>query len=125
MEALLKYSKPADYFEEALPLGNGQLGAMVYGKTQLERISINHDTLWSGKPGDTFVEGAYESNEKAKKLGIKTGMTIWEAKNLCPELITVEANMDNYLKKICLFLCLNLVQNPSKIGLYTICSVAL
>ena len=41
MEALLKYSKPADYFEEALPLGNGQLGAMVYGKTQLERISIN------------------------------------------------------------------------------------
>lgn len=68
MEALLKYSKPAQYFEEALPLGNGQLGAMVYGKTDIERISINHDTLWSGKPGDTYVEGAYESNEKAKKL---------------------------------------------------------
>ena len=68
MEALLKYSKPAEYFEEALPLGNGQLGAMVYGKTQIERISLNHDTLWSGGPGDTYVEGAYESNEKAKKL---------------------------------------------------------
>ncbi len=37
-------------------------------------------------------------NEKAKKLGVKTGMTIWEAKNLCPELITVEANMDTYLE---------------------------
>ena len=68
MEALLKYSKPACYFEEALPLGNGQLGAMVYGKTQLERISINHDTLWSGKPGDTYVDGAYEANERAKAL---------------------------------------------------------
>ena len=68
MEALLKYSKPAKHFEEALPLGNGQLGAMVYGDTQNERISINHDTLWSGKPGDVFVEGAYESNERAKAL---------------------------------------------------------
>lgn len=68
MEALLKYSRPAKHFEEALPLGNGQLGAMVYGDTQNERISINHDTLWSGKPGDTFVEGAYESNERAKAL---------------------------------------------------------
>ncbi len=68
MESLLKYSKPAEYFEEALPLGNGQLGAMVYGNTQRERISINHDTLWSGKPGDEFVNGAYESNERAKAL---------------------------------------------------------
>ena len=68
MESILKYSKPADYFEEALPLGNGQLGAMVYGKTDVERISINHDTLWSGKPGDEFVEGAFESNERAKAL---------------------------------------------------------
>ena len=68
MESTLKYANPAEYFEEALPLGNGQLGAMVYGKTDVERISINHDTLWSGKPGDTFVEGAYESNERAKAL---------------------------------------------------------
>ena len=73
MESLLKYSKPAEYFEEALPLGNGQLGAMVYGKTKKERISINHDTLWSGKPGDEFVDGAYESNERARAL-------VWEEK---------------------------------------------
>ena len=68
MENFLRYSKPATAFEEALPLGNGQLGAMVYGKNGVERISLNHDTLWSGKPGDSFVEGAYESNEKALKL---------------------------------------------------------
>ena len=68
MESILKYSSPAEYFEEALPLGNGQLGAMVYGKTVRERISINHDTLWSGKPGDEYVDGAYEANERAKAL---------------------------------------------------------
>ena len=68
MEKILKYSFEAQYFEEALPLGNGQLGAMVYGKSDCERVSINHDTLWSGKPGDSFVDGAFESNERAKAL---------------------------------------------------------
>lgn len=68
MEKILKYSYSASCFEEALPLGNGQLGAMVYSGTDIDRISLNHDTLWSGKPGDTFVEGAYESNERAKAL---------------------------------------------------------
>ena len=68
MEKILRYSQAAKHFEEALPLGNGQLGAMVYGGTEVERVSINHDTLWSGKPGDNFVEGAFESNERAKEL---------------------------------------------------------
>ncbi|MBR2443865.1 MAG: glycoside hydrolase N-terminal domain-containing protein [Clostridia bacterium] len=68
MEKTLKYSSPAKYFEEALPLGNGQLGAMVYSKTDIDKISLNHDTLWSGKPGDEYVENAYESNERAKAL---------------------------------------------------------
>ena len=50
-ELLLHYSKPAQYFEEALPLGNGRLGAMVYGNvTQEERISLNDITLWTGEP---------------------------------------------------------------------------
>ncbi|MBO5286544.1 MAG: glycoside hydrolase N-terminal domain-containing protein [Clostridia bacterium] len=68
MEKLLRYGAPAKHFEEALPLGNGQLGAMVYGGCDVERISLNHDTLWSGKPGDVYVDGAFESNERAKKL---------------------------------------------------------
>lgn len=68
MEKLLYYKKEAEYFEEALPLGNGSLGAMVYGKTGVEKIHINHDTLWSGKPGQYISETAYESNCKANKL---------------------------------------------------------
>lgn len=48
----LWYTKPANQFEEALPLGNGRLGAMVYGGVAQERISLNEATLWSGKPVD-------------------------------------------------------------------------
>ena len=46
----LHYDKPAEYFEEALPLGNGRLGAMVYGGTSKDRISLNDITLWTGEP---------------------------------------------------------------------------
>jgi len=48
----LWYTKPATQFEEALPLGNGRLGAMVYGGIDKERISLNEATLWSGGPID-------------------------------------------------------------------------
>ena len=47
---LLHYNKPATYFEEALPLGNGRLGAMVYGDPCEFRLSLNDITLWTGEP---------------------------------------------------------------------------
>lgn len=72
MEKQLYYVKQAEAFEEALPLGNGSLGAMIYGKTDRERITVNHDTLWSGKPGQTMVDTAFEANERAKEL-VKEG----------------------------------------------------
>lgn len=46
----MHYDKPAEYFEEALPLGNGRLGAMIYGGTSMDRISLNDITLWTGEP---------------------------------------------------------------------------
>ena len=47
----LWYRQPAESFLAALPLGNGRMGAMVYGGVQEERIELNADTLWSGGPG--------------------------------------------------------------------------
>lgn len=44
------YSKPAAIFQEALPVGNGRLGAMVLGKTAQERIVLNEETIWTGAP---------------------------------------------------------------------------
>ena len=48
----LWYDRPAREWLEALPLGNGQFGAMVYGGFPVERIQFNDDTLWSGGPKD-------------------------------------------------------------------------
>ena len=46
----LWYEKPAATWVEALPIGNGRLGAMVFGDPLRERLALNEDTLWSGGP---------------------------------------------------------------------------
>lgn len=46
----LWYDRPATHWVEALPLGNGRLGAMVYGGLQSDTIQLNEDTFWSGSP---------------------------------------------------------------------------
>lgn len=51
-KSTLWYQKPAEKWEEALPLGNGRLGAMVFGIPGKERIQLNEDSLWPGGPGD-------------------------------------------------------------------------
>ncbi|MBQ8990086.1 MAG: glycoside hydrolase family 95 protein, partial [Prevotella sp.] len=48
----LWYDKPASQWLEALPIGNSQMGAMVYGGTDTEEIQLNEETFWSGSPHD-------------------------------------------------------------------------
>ncbi len=48
----LWYSEPATFFEESLPIGNGQIGAMVYGHPTDDQIQLNDITLWTGTPID-------------------------------------------------------------------------
>ena len=80
----LWYQQPASAWVEALPVGNGRLGAMVFGGIQEERIKFNEDTLWSGGPKDwnnpeartvlpevrrLVLEGDYvAANELSKKM---------------------------------------------------------
>ncbi len=60
----LRYSEPAKSWLQALPLGNGHLGAMVYGRTDEEVIALNEDTFWSGAPHDNNApEAAAHLNE--------------------------------------------------------------
>src|SRR5215510_521104 len=49
---LLWYRQPAAQWNEALPVGNGRLGAMVFGGIQSERIQLNEDTIWAGERRD-------------------------------------------------------------------------
>ena len=48
----LWYDKPANFWLEAVPLGNSRMGAMVYGGTQTAEIQLNEETFWSGGPHD-------------------------------------------------------------------------
>ncbi len=53
---VLWYDKPANEWNQALPLGNGRIGAMVYGGIQQEHLQLNENTLYSGEPDQHFTQ---------------------------------------------------------------------
>jgi len=69
----LWYDQPAAEWTEALPVGNGRIGAMVYGESENETIQFNEETLWSGQPHDYANEGAHNYLEEIRQL-------LWEGK---------------------------------------------
>ncbi len=65
----LHYDKPAEYFEEALVIGNGTMGAIIYGGTEKDVISLNDITLWTGEPDRTVTTpDAYKSIPEIRAL---------------------------------------------------------
>jgi alpha-L-fucosidase 2 len=64
----LWYRQPAQQWTEALPIGNGRLGAMVFGGTQHERLQLNENTLWSGGPYDPDNPDALAALPEARRL---------------------------------------------------------
>lgn len=65
---VLWYTKPAAAWEDALPVGNGRLGAMVFGGVREERIQLNEETYWSGGPYSTVVKGGHEALPEIQRL---------------------------------------------------------
>jgi alpha-L-fucosidase 2 len=64
----LWYNQPAREWVEALPLGNGRLGAMVFGEIDQERLQLNEDTIWQGSPYDPANPDALDGLKEARKL---------------------------------------------------------
>ncbi len=64
----LYYHCPAAHWEEALPLGSGRLGAMVWGNPRYDIVPLNEDTFWSGYPKDTGRDSDPEKLETVRKL---------------------------------------------------------
>ncbi len=62
------FPTPAAKWDEALPVGNGRLGAMVFGTLAEERIQLNEDTYWSGGPYSTVVKGGYQALPEIQRL---------------------------------------------------------
>src|SRR5580658_10219808 len=65
---VLWYRQPAAKWVEALPLGNGRLGAMVFGGVPQERLQLNEDTLYAGGPYDPANPGALAALPEVRRL---------------------------------------------------------
>lgn len=65
---LMYYKTPAAKWEEALPVGNGRLGAMMHGNPFEEVIQLNEETYWTGGPYSTVVKGGHEKLKEIQKL---------------------------------------------------------
>ncbi len=89
----LWYDKPAGQWIEALPLGNGRLGAMVFGQPENDRLALNDITVWSGGPQlNANKTNGYEHLAEIRKT-IRDGR-FSEAEKLCNEFLTCRANYD-------------------------------
>jgi len=89
----LHYTKAAEKWTEALPIGNGSFGAMVYGGVAKEHIQFNEETLWRGQPHDYAHEGAGEY------LGEIRGL-LTEGKQLEAQKLAQEEFMSDPIKQI-------------------------
>ncbi len=70
-QSLLRYDEPAENWNEALPIGNGRIGAMIFGKTGNEQIQLNEETIWAGEPGNNIPKGTYPAIEEIRRLLFK------------------------------------------------------
>jgi alpha-L-fucosidase 2 len=88
----LWYTRPATRWEEALPIGNGRLGAMIFGGTSVEHIQFNEETLWAGEPHDYSHPGAFEYLGKIREL-------LWQGKQKEAEDLAMENFMSVPLRQ--------------------------
>ena len=89
-EYKLWYDCPAQVWTEALPLGNGRLGAMVYGTPGTEQIQLNEETIWAGRPNNNANPNALEYIPKVREL-VFAGKYL-EAQTLATEKVMAKTN---------------------------------
>lgn len=89
-EYKLWYDKPASVWTEALPLGNGRLGAMVFGNPSVEQIQLNEETIWAGRPNNNANPEALANIPKVREL-VFAGKYL-EAQTLATEKVMANTN---------------------------------
>jgi len=67
----LWYTQPAKNWKEALPLGNGRLGGMVYGHAGEEHIQLNEESLWAGEPTEPYPENVGKHYARFQELNLQ------------------------------------------------------
>ena len=119
-ELKLWYNKPAAKWTEALPIGNGRLGAMIFGDVEKEHLQFNEETLWTGGPRDYNRKGAYQylpqlrqllfdgKQKEAEALGEEHFMALKSIKrlvmNFClfTKILLLQLNVTYYANSPCL-----------------------
>lgn len=86
----LWYDCPAQVWTEALPLGNGRLGAMVFGNPAVEQIQLNEATIWAGRPNNNPNPDALEYIPKVRDLVFQG--KYYEAQTLATEKVMSNTN---------------------------------
>lgn len=86
----LWYDRPAQVWTEALPLGNGRLGAMVFGNPAVEQLQLNEETLWAGRPNSNANPDGLEYIPKVREL-VFAGKYL-EAQTLATEKVMSKTN---------------------------------
>jgi alpha-L-fucosidase 2 len=90
----LWYKQEAQTWVEALPVGNGRLGAMIYGGVQEEHIQFNEETLWTGQPHDYANPGSKQYLEDIRQL-------LWEGKQAEAQDLANEHFMSQPFGQLC------------------------
>ncbi|MDR3262173.1 MAG: glycoside hydrolase family 95 protein [Tannerella sp.] len=86
----LWYDTPAENWVEALPIGNGRLGAMVFGRPAQEKIQLNEETIWAGQPNNNINPDALAAIPEIRKLMFEGKFR--EAQALADEKVMTKVN---------------------------------
>ncbi len=96
---MLWYSAPAKDWNCALPLGNGRMGAMVFGGTALERISLNEDSVWYGGPRNRVNPDAKKYLPEVRRLLRED--QVQAAQQLAEEALTATPDGERHYEVLC------------------------
>src|SRR5712671_5704778 len=88
----LWYKKPAEIWTDALPVGNGRMGAMVFGGAAHERIQFNESTVWTGEPHDYAHKGASQHLQEIREL-------LWAGKQKEAEALAMKEFMSDPIRQ--------------------------
>ena len=97
--SILSFAKPASDWNEALPVGNGRMGAMVFGGVATEILQLNEDSIWYGGPKDRVNPSAKEKLPLIRKA-IDEGR-ISEAQDLCALALSGIPDTQSHYEPLC------------------------
>lgn len=95
-ETILRYDSPAENFNQAIPVGNGRIGGMVFGKPADEVIKLNEDSVWSGGLRNRINPDAQEGLKEVREL-IKSGNIPQAEKTAFEKMQGVTPDMRRYM----------------------------